>query len=187
MGSQSGSKRAAGVPDGALSGVRERLEAHVERDWPGCKAIQVRKRGGFVYVDAQAASDPEPAVSGALRTSLTGGRRSGQIQRSEPHGCWKKFSLHSQWVSRWTSSAECRSMGFRTSTWVRCPLSLAGLRREEGPACRPALSGGVERSGQVQRSEPKGFWEKCSFQSRGVNRWTSRAGWRSIRCRTSTR
>ena len=53
-------------------------------------------------------------------------------------------------------------------------------------AAGPFLNGKMA-CGQIQRSEPRGFWEKCSFQRRGVNRWTSAAGWRSIRCRTSTR
>ena len=37
------------------------------------------------------------------------------------------------------------------------------------------------------RSEPRGLSAKCCFQRRGVSRWTSRAGWRSMRCRASTR
>ena len=67
MWSNSSSKSSAGVPDSVLVGVRERLEAHVKENWPRCKAIEVRKRGAFVYVAAQGGEDPEPAPLCRLR------------------------------------------------------------------------------------------------------------------------
>lgn len=50
-----------GIPDSVVERVRERLEAHARQNWASCKAVAVRSRGGFVYVDVQGAEDPEPA------------------------------------------------------------------------------------------------------------------------------
>ena len=67
MASLSGSGKSSGVTDAVLDRVRKRLEEHIRRNWPGCLRIVVRKRGTFVYVDAQGKEDPEPAPLCRLR------------------------------------------------------------------------------------------------------------------------
>jgi hypothetical protein len=56
---------------------------------------------------------------------------------------------------------------------------------------RGPLQGGhpprLDQPGRRCSSERRGSAAKCCFHSRGVRRWTSRAGWRSMRWRTSTR
>ena len=67
MSRSSGSGRSSGVPDAVVDAVLYRLEEHVKRSWPGCARVTVRKRGTFVYVDAQGKEDPEPAPLCRLR------------------------------------------------------------------------------------------------------------------------
>lgn len=67
MGSSSGSKKASSLPDAIVDAVRERLEEHVKRNWPGCTRVDVRKRGNFVYIEAQGKEDSEPAPLCRLR------------------------------------------------------------------------------------------------------------------------
>ncbi len=43
-----------GVPVGVLEKLRQRLTAHAAAKWPACKAVAVRSRGAFAYVDVQA-------------------------------------------------------------------------------------------------------------------------------------
>jgi len=39
--------------------LERRLRAHASDKWPSCKAITVRGRGAFAYVDAQGAEDEQ--------------------------------------------------------------------------------------------------------------------------------
>lgn len=43
-----------GIPVHVLEQLRQRLTAHAASKWPSCKAIDVRSRGAFAYVDVQA-------------------------------------------------------------------------------------------------------------------------------------
>jgi hypothetical protein len=67
MSRSSGSGKALSVPDYIVNAVDERLKEHVRQNWPGCARVTVRKRGAFVYVDAQGKDDPEPAPLCRLR------------------------------------------------------------------------------------------------------------------------
>lgn len=66
MAKTSGS-RGGGISESVLLTVGQRLQDHVRQNWPGCKAVEVRKRGQFLYVDAQAAEDLELAPLCRLR------------------------------------------------------------------------------------------------------------------------
>ena len=48
------------IPDSVVERLRERLETHARQNWPSCKSVSVRSRGGFAYVDVQGTEDPEP-------------------------------------------------------------------------------------------------------------------------------
>lgn len=58
------------IPDDIVDRLRQRLEKHVAESWPSCAGTKVRKRGQFVYVDAQREGDPEPEP--LLRLGYTG-------------------------------------------------------------------------------------------------------------------
>src|SRR5687768_13411858 len=44
---------AANIPAQVLDKLEGRLHAHAQANWPACKALTVRSRGAFAYVDAQ--------------------------------------------------------------------------------------------------------------------------------------
>lgn len=53
------SKSAAKIPEQVLRQLSQRLTAHAKAKWPGCRAVEVRSRGAYAYVDAQGKDDAQ--------------------------------------------------------------------------------------------------------------------------------
>jgi hypothetical protein len=50
-----------------MAKLEKRLRSHAQAKWPGCRAVVVRTRGAFVYVDAQGREDEQPEPLFRLR------------------------------------------------------------------------------------------------------------------------
>lgn len=66
MARQSASKQAGLTPQ-VVQSVESRLKRHAKAKWPACKAVSVRSRGRFLYVDAQDNGDSQPEPLCRLR------------------------------------------------------------------------------------------------------------------------
>lgn len=54
------STSAGKIPAQVVTRLEQRLRTHVKAKWPACAALNVRSRGSFVYVDAQAQDEAQP-------------------------------------------------------------------------------------------------------------------------------
>ena len=61
--SRSGSK----ISPRIIAQLENRLRTHVKAKWPSCKALIVRSRGAFAYIDVQGERDDQPEPACRLR------------------------------------------------------------------------------------------------------------------------
>ena len=64
---RSRSTAAAKIPAHVMEKLERRLKAHVQAKWPACKAVFVRCRGAYAYVEAQGLEEPQPEPVCRLR------------------------------------------------------------------------------------------------------------------------
>jgi hypothetical protein len=67
MAQRSRSTATAKIPDQMVDKLERRLQAHAQAKWPACKAVSVRSRGSFAYVEAQGEQDEQPEPLCRLR------------------------------------------------------------------------------------------------------------------------